>query len=62
MRGDAVRAGGFADQRRFDRIRFTAVAPSVTRLPQRRDVIDIHPQLEHGTRLWLGRLRFGGLV
>ena len=48
VRGDAVGAGGFANQRRLDRVRFAAIAPAIARLAQGRDVIDIDAEFEHG--------------
>ena len=48
MGGDAVRAGGFANQRRLDRVRLAALAPAVARLAQGGDMINIDAELEHG--------------
>jgi hypothetical protein len=47
MRGDAVGAGGFADESCLDGIRFAAIASGVARLAQGRDVINVHAQLQH---------------
>ena len=48
MGGDAVSAGGFADQRRLDGVRFAALAPAVARLAQGGDMINIDSEFEHG--------------
>src|SRR5690349_1872968 len=48
MRGDAVRASRFANKRRLNRIRLPAITPDIARLPQRRHVVNVHAQLEHG--------------
>jgi hypothetical protein len=45
MRGNAVCAGGFANQCSFNRIGFAAIATGITGLPQSRNVIDVDPEL-----------------
>src|SRR5208282_4304260 len=48
MRGDAVRAGGFTNPRRLDRIRFAETAPTIPRLAERCDVVNVDAEFEHG--------------
>ena len=40
--------GGFANQRRLNRVRLAAVQSAIARLAQRRNVVDIDAQFEHG--------------
>ena len=50
MGGDAVRAGRFANQRGFDRVRFAVDAPAITRFAERGDMVDVDTQFEHSAR------------
>ena len=47
MRGDAMRAGRFADFSGLDRIGFAKSAPAIARLAQCRDVVNVDAELEH---------------
>ena len=54
--GDAVGAGGFADESGFDGVRFAAIASAIAGLAQGGNVINVDPEFEHGNRIraWLG--------
>ncbi len=51
VRRNPVRPGLLAHQRRGHRVGFAPAPPTVTRLPQRRDMIDIDTQLQHTVKL-----------
>jgi hypothetical protein len=48
MCGDAVGASGFAGESGGNRVRFTVAAAAIPRLAQRRDVINVDTEFEHG--------------
>ena len=48
MRGDTVRAGGFAKQRSGYRVRFAETAIAVARFPYRGYMVNVDAQFKHG--------------
>jgi hypothetical protein len=45
--GDAVRAGGLADFRGLDGVRFAESAPAIARLANRGHVVNVNTELKH---------------